>query len=327
MPLSEFGLIEHYFSRQSLERDDVVLGIGDDAALIAIPRDRELAVAIDTLVEGRHYPVGTEPDAVGYKALAVNLSDMAAMGAEPAWMTLSLALPEADPAYLESFAQGLFRIAEHYRVQLVGGDTVRGPACISVQLAGYVPHGRALRRAGAREGDAIYVTGTLGDAGAALAVMRGEFRADAAQSEYLRQRLDYPSPRVDVGLALREVASAAIDISDGLAADLGHILAASGVGATLESQRLPLSKALCDVVAGSTERERLALGAGDDYELCFTVPAEKVPLLERRCADIDCPVTRIGLIEAAGGLRVQYPDGRAETIQGTGFDHFAKGAP
>ena len=322
MPLSEFSLIERYFTRQSTRRDEVILGIGDDAALLKIPPDRELAVAIDTLVEGRHFPMGTDPRAIAYKALAVNLSDMAAMGAEPAWMTLSLSLPQAEPDFLDAFASGLFHLADQYQVQLIGGDTVRGPLTVSVQLAGYVEPGRALRRDGARAGDVIYVTGTLGDAGAALAVILGELDANEAQQQYLRQRLDYPTPRVDVGMAISGLATAAIDISDGLAADLGHILEASAVGALLDLERLPLSTVLCEVV-GEGRREHYALSSGDDYELCFTVPADKQPALEVLSAQLDCPVTRIGVIEASEGLRVRQKDGAVAALSSEGFDHFS----
>lgn len=321
--LNEFSLIEIYFARQGIERDDVLLGIGDDAALLKVAEGMELAVAIDTLVEGRHFPVDTPPDSIGYKVLAVNLSDMAAMGAEPAWMTLSLSLPEADPDFLELFSSGLLVLAEQYGIQLVGGDTVRGPLCVTAQIHGFVPKGRAMLRSGARVGDHIYVTGTLGDAGAGLAIVQGGVDANPEARDFLVQKLERPTPRVREGVLLRDIASAAIDISDGLVADLGHILSASGVGATIELNTLPLSKQLCESIESSSERERLALSAGDDYELCFTVAPENALLLDKMAQQFECPITCIGTIEEGEGLRLMQDNGEVVRATAAGFDHFA----
>lgn len=322
MSLSEFNLIERYFSGRGPRRDDVVAGIGDDCALLRVPDGMELAVSIDTLVAGVHFPEDTPPAAIGHKALAVGLSDLAAMGAAPAWATLSLALPGVDEAWLEPFASGLFALAETHGVQLVGGDTVRGPLVITLQLHGHVPAGTALRRGGARAGDRIYVTGTLGDAGLGLAVAQGRSALPADDARYLRGRLDRPEPRCDAGIALRGLASACIDISDGVAADLGHILAASGTGARLELARLPLSPPLRRHGGDEAQAWRLALTAGDDYELCFTVPAAHAAAWERRSAGLACGSTCIGVIEAGEGLRLQRPDGSLLALSHAGYDHF-----
>ncbi len=317
MALGEFQLIERFFTRQRVKRDDVALGVGDDCALLRMPSDARLAVTMDTLVEGRHFPQGTDPAALGHKALAVNLSDLAAMGAEPAWITLSLSLPSVDEAWLDAFAGGLFQLAEAHGVQLVGGDTVRGPLTITLQAHGLIPANQALRRDGARVGDLIYVTGTLGDAGAGLRIALGELSADGADGQFLRGRLDRPTPRVAWGLALRGLASAAIDVSDGLAADLGHILKASGVGATLNFADLPISDALCRRV-GEARARQFALTAGDDYELCFTA----APAQAEAIAALPFPCARVGVIEAGEGLRVYGPDGHHVPVEQAGFDHF-----
>lgn len=324
MSLSEFNLIERYFTTRGVRRADVALGVGDDCALLRVPEGMELAVSIDTLVEGHHYPLGTAAAAVGHKALAVGLSDLAAMGAEPAWATLALSLPEADEAWLQGFADGLFVLAERFRVQLVGGDTVRGPRVISLQLHGLVPQGAALRRDGARDGDLIYVTGTPGDAGLGLELALGQRQrpAGGADADFLRGRLDRPEPRVAAGLQLRGIASAAIDISDGLAADLGHILARSGVGARLELGQLPFSPALQRVLPEAAGRWPYALGGGDDYELCFTVPPARRAAAEQACAALDCGCRCIGRIEAKSGLRLYRPDGTLLEHSPHGFDHF-----
>lgn len=317
MPLSEFSLIARYFSRHG-NREDVVLGVGDDAALLEIPPGMQLAVSVDVMVAGRHFPPNTPPEAIGHKALAVNLSDMAAMGAEPAWATLALTLPEPDTDFLDGFANGFYRLAEQHHVALVGGDTVRGPLQLAVQIQGLVPRGKALTRSGARPGDHLFVTGTLGDAGAGLALVQR--RLDCPDGDALRRRLDYPTPRVAAGLALRDIASAAIDISDGLLADLGHILEASGAGAELDLDAIPLSAALRRCVPDNGEQLRLALTAGDDYELCFTVPASKLALVEQAAIGWDFPVTCIGRITADPGIL--FCNGEPPPDLTTGFDHF-----
>jgi thiamine-monophosphate kinase len=318
MPLSEFSLIEQYFQRRAASRADVSLGIGDDAALLSVPEGQELVVTVDTLVAGVHFPLDTAAADIGYKALAVNLSDLAAMGATPAWVTLALTLPAADPDWLQGFAAGFFALADHYQVQLVGGDTTHGPLAITVQAMGCVPRGQALRRDGARPGDLVLVTGTLGDAALAL---RG---LDDVPVE-LRQRLDRPAPRVAAGLALRGLASSAIDVSDGLLADLGHILAASGVGAELAVDRLPRSAEFVQRVGGPGQADwyRLPLSGGDDYELCLTLPPERLETLRPRLAVLPLAVTPVGRITAGGALHCHHEDGRPYQPDRTGYDHFA----
>lgn len=322
MSLSEFSLIERYFTARP-QRGDVVLGVGDDAALLQVPEGMQLAVSVDTLVAGRHFPHDTPARAIGHKALAVNLSDMAAMGAQPAWATLGLSLPEADESFVAELAGGLFDLAREHGVELVGGDTVRGPLTLSLQIHGLVPNGEALLRSGASPGDHIFVTGTLGDAGAGLALHQQHLAChDAEAGEWLRRRLEYPQPRVAEGIALRGLASAAIDISDGLLADLGHILKRSGCGAELELDAVPLSDALCQCVDAVPQRLQSALSAGDDYELCFCVPEAKLEAFAQRSRDWDCRVSRIGRITAGQGCRLQ---GRqSESLQSLlgGYDHF-----
>lgn len=316
MALSEFGLIARFFDRE-VARDDIALGIGDDAALLAPPAGHQLAVTVDTMVEGIHFRAGDDPEALGHKLLAVNLSDLAAMGAEPAWATLALTLPEADEGWLTAFSRGLFALAADHQVALVGGDTTRGPRTLTLQAGGYLPAGTALCRAGARAGDGIYVSGTLGDAALALDPPAG---LAADQLEALLIRLHRPEPRVALGRALRGVATAAIDLSDGINADLGHILAASGAGATLELARLPLSAAVSARTAAGDWR--LPLSGGDDYELCFTLPAERAAMLSALPAGV--AVTRVGTVEAATGLRCIAPDGRVVDAGG-GYQHFREG--
>ncbi|MCW9059302.1 MAG: thiamine-phosphate kinase [Gammaproteobacteria bacterium] len=316
MPESEFSIIDHYFHRSGAERPDVTLGIGDDAALLRVPDGQELVVTVDTLVAGVHFPVDTPPAAIGHKALAVNLSDLAAMGATPAWVTLALTLPTADTDWLAAFAEGLFALAAAHGVQLVGGDTTHGPLSITVQAMGLVPAGRALRRAGAREGDAILVTGYLGDA--ALALKRG-----AAAVSALRARLDMPHPRVAAGEALRELASSAIDLSDGLLADLGHIVRASAVGAELWVDALPRSDAFRQTV----EREQpdwhgLPLTGGDDYELCVTLAPERIETARARLAELGLPLTEVGRIRAGQGIHCRHEDGREHQPTSKGYEHF-----
>ncbi len=318
--MNEFEIIRTYFLRQSVARDDVVLGIGDDAAVLAPPPGRQLVVSTDTLIEGVHFPAATEPAAIGHKALAVNLSDLAAMGAEPAWFTLNLTLPRDDEGWLGEFSRGLFDLACAHRIQLVGGDTTCGPLSISITVHGFVPPGAVLARAGARPGDRIYVTGELGDAGLALAALRREIALSQSQLAAVRERLDRPQPRVAAGLALRGVATACIDISDGLMADLGHVLAASRVGARIELPLLPLSPAVRTHLA-QTGWDTV-LGAGDDYELCFTVPPGREPALRAAASRFGCPVSPIGEIESGSGLRVLDASGAPYRPVRSGYDHF-----
>lgn len=320
MSLSEFDLIRRYFARPA-SRPDVLLGIGDDGALLTVPAGETLAVTLDMLAAGVHFAAAADPEGIGHKALAVNLSDLAAMGAAPAWATLALAMPRADEAWLEGFCRGLFALAQRHGVQLVGGDTTRGPLTIAIQAHGFVPPGAALRRDGARPGDIVMVTGTPGDAALALAAAQGRATLPATHRDYLQARLERPTPRIQQGLDLRGLASAAIDVSDGLAQDLGHILERSGAGACLEVERLPRSPAL----AASTDAEQaiaLALAGGDDYELCFTVPPTRLAQVQAAAARWDCRCTAIGVIEAAPGLRCRHGDATPYRLGRSGYDHF-----
>ncbi|EHQ52191.1 thiamine-monophosphate kinase [Ectothiorhodospira sp. PHS-1] len=317
--MKEFDLIRRHFT-QAPRHPDVILGVGDDAALLRVPPGHELVVSVDTLIQGVHFPAQTPPAAVGHKALAVNLSDLAAMGAMPRWITLALTLPDQDPDWLGAFARGLLDLARQHGVELVGGDTTRGPLSITVQIMGVAPVGAALRRRGARPGDRIMVTGTPGDAALALQRMLAGQALDP--DDPLRRRLDRPTPRVAAGLALRGLASACIDISDGLCQDLGHVLTASGVGATLRTSDLPLSAAFLAHMPAEGIDWSLPLAGGDDYELLFTVPPERVPRVHERLAGTGCPVTEIGEIEAESGLRVLDPAGDRLSLDRGGYDHF-----
>jgi thiamine-monophosphate kinase len=318
--LGEFDLIERYFTRQG-DRGDVLLGVGDDAALLQVPPGQVLVAAVDTLVEGRHFLPDAPPESVGHQALAVNLSDLAAMGATPAWALLSLSLPAADEAWLGGFAAGLYALADRERVALVGGDTVRGPRVATVTALGFVEPGQALRRGGAHPGDLVYVTGTLGDAGLALLAQQGLF-VGLGTVAGLRERLDRPTPRLAEGRALVGTASAAIDVSDGLAADLGHVCSASGVGATLYLDRLPCSPTVRRYVA-ETGDWSVPLAAGDDYELCVTVPASRQAEVESLAAALPAGLHWVGIIERTPGMRLVMPDGSMLDQAPRGYDHFA----
>jgi thiamine-monophosphate kinase len=317
---AEFSLIERIRARAP-SRADVLLGIGDDAALLQVPPGHELVLSTDTLVAGVHFPEETVPADIGWKALAVNLSDLAAMAATPAWVTLALTLPEPDADWLDAFLDGFCELAAEHEVALVGGDTTRGPLSITLAAHGFVPAGEALRRDGAQANDDLWVTGTLGDAAGALR----QWRVGGLQSAKLRYRLDRPTPRVAAGLALRKLASAAIDLSDGLEADLGHVLARSGVGAELELGRLPTSRTLAEHFAEDAARWRLQLGGGDDYELCFSAPPAHALAIEQALAACEVHATVIGRITRERGLRLLGPDGGEFAAGGGGFEHFAAG--
>jgi len=318
----EFRLIDRIRERTAQTRDDVRLGIGDDAALLAVPAGQELAVAIDTLVEGVHFPVGTAPADVGWKALAVNLSDLAAMGATPAWALLALTLPRPDAAFIDGLADGFAQLARPHRLALVGGDTTRGPLTLSVAVHGFVPPGQALTRAGARAGDAVLVTGTLGDAAAGLRCLQPHMDVQTSLRDALVERLNRPVPRLAAGLALRGRASACIDVSDGLLADLGHLCVASGVGAEIDAALLPRSSALLGLFDEAAARD-FALAGGDDYELCFSVPAARVAEVQADLARLGCGATRIGRIVAGDGVRVRDADGSRLEPGRQGWDHFS----
>jgi thiamine-monophosphate kinase len=319
--LGETGLIERYFRACGAQRTDVPLGIGDDAALLSVPAGCDLVATTDTLVAGVHFPHGSAPASIGHRALAVNLSDIAAMGARPAWALLALTLPQADESWLCEFAAGLGALARDHRVALVGGDTTQGPLCITVQLLGLVATGGAVRRSGARAGDALFVSGTPGDAAAGLALEQSRLQAPPARRAYLRERFLRPTPRVALGERLREFASACIDVSDGLLGDAGKLAHASGVAAQLEFEALPLSAALLAVV-GDERARMLALTGGDDYELCFAVPPSR---LARLAVDLPPQVwgyTRIGsLADGAGAAVVRA--GTVMEFSHSGYQHFA----
>lgn len=314
--MAEFDLIASIRARAAT-RGDVVLGIGDDAALLRMPADRLLAVATDTLNIGIHFPEDTLPDAVGWKALAVNLSDLAAMGAKPAWCTLSLSLPEGDALWVERFLDGFLTLAREHDVALVGGDTTRGPLSVCVTVHGLVEEGRALRRDGARVGDDLWVSGTLGDAAAALS----QWRAGGAAEPSLRARLDRPTPRVALGTALARIATACIDVSDGLLADLGHLCTASAVGAEVRLDALPASPALAALFTDET-RHVLQAGGGDDYELCFTASPEQAAAIRTAADMAGTPVARIGRIVDGAAVRALLADGTVWKPPQHGYEHF-----
>ena len=314
--LAEFALIDRIRARVK-KRDDVILGIGDDAALMQVPPDTLLVVATDTLNIDVHFPGDTAPGDLGWKSLAVNLSDLAAMAAQPAWCTLSLSLPHADGTWLDAFLDGFFALADRHAVALVGGDTTRGPLSICITVHGLVAEGRALRRTGARAGDDIWVSGTLGDAAAALA----QWRAGGAADPGLRVRLDRPTPRIETGLALAGIASACIDVSDGLLADLGHVCIASRVGAEIELARLPVSDSLAARFAMDA-RHALQAAGGDDYELCFTASPPQRAAIEAVGIATGVAVTRIGRVVAGGDVRALLPDGSQWLPPRVGYQHF-----
>ena len=344
----EFDLIARIRARAGT-RDDVLLGIGDDAAILRVPAGHDLIVSTDTLNSGVHFPTATAPFDIGWKALAVNLSDLAAMGAEPAWCTLNLTLPHADSEWLDLFLDGFLALASQHRVALVGGDTTRGPLSITVTVHGFAPSGSALRRGGAQAGEDVWASGTLGDAAAGLellnpsrsgrgAGMRGREQltdplepaphpnpfpkgeGDKQREELLAQ-LERPTPRVLLGMALRGIATACIDVSDGLLADLGHVVAASGIGAEVEVSLLPTSIALLHAF-DQPSRTSMQLGGGDDYELCFTAPPSRSSEVLAAAASADVRVTCIGRIQSQAGLRVRGQDGVVSDAQAVGYRHF-----
>ncbi|MBS0457368.1 MAG: thiamine-phosphate kinase [Proteobacteria bacterium] len=336
--VAEFDLIARIRTRAAAwagPRDDVLLGIGDDAAILRVPDGHDLVVSTDTLNVGVHFPSHTTPFDIGWKALAVNLSDLAAMGATPAWCTLNLTLPESDAAWLGAFLDGFVELAARHRIALVGGDTTRGPLSITVTVHGVVPRGAALRRDGAQIGDEVWVSGTLGDAAAGLTRsspspdgrgvgVRGDSPSGPGVDDHLRSRLHRPTPRIALGLALHAIASACIDVSDGLLADLAHIGEESSVGALLDVEALPTSR---ELVAAFDEitRRRLQLGGGDDYELCFTAPPDRAEAVLAAAKSVRAQVTRIGRIEAQLGLRLREADGRIVDAPVLGYRHFDAG--
>ena len=315
--LGEFALIERFFRSLGPTRADVNVGVGDDGAVLTPPAGQQIVAVTDTLVEGRHFPVHSPAASIGHRALAVNLSDIAAMGAQPAWALLALTLPRADAAWLAEFARGFHQLAAAHGVALVGGDTTAGPLTITVTVLGCVPAGKALCRGGGRIGDQLFVSGTPGDAARGL----HHELANAAGHESLRQRFLFPTPRVSLGFLLRDIASAAIDVSDGLAADAAKLAAASHCGAVIDVEQLPLSQALLADL-GEQRAIELALTGGDDYELCFTVAAARLELLSQRVAALPHPLRRIGELRAAPGLELRR-SGMCVPLPQAGFEHFS----
>lgn len=321
--MGEFELIRRFFQRPTRK---AALGIGDDCALLTPQPGMQLAISTDMLVEGRHFISDVHPKLLGHKALAVNLSDLAASGAKPLAFTLALSLPRADAAWCQSFADGLFALADLYDCELIGGDTTQGPLNICITVFGEVPHGAALLRSGAQVGDDIWVSGSLGDARLALDALLRQHALPQPVLAQTRVRLEQPSPRVALGVALRGIATSALDVSDGLIGDLGHILDASGVGARidanitrtlLQARKHPLMAALA-----TSRIDACTLAGGDDYELCFTAPAAAQSAVREAAAASQTPVTCIGRIEAERGVRIMAPGGQQLPMRFTSFDHF-----
>jgi thiamine-monophosphate kinase len=321
LALGEFELIDRYFSRPRSTRSDVILSVGDDAALLRLPANTDLVAAVDTVVAGRHFPLDSDARSIGHRALAVNLSDMAAMGATPAWATLALTMPTADAAWLEGFSAGFMNLADAHRVVLVGGDTTAGPLTISVQILGYVASGTALRRSGAQAGDLLAVTGTLGDAGAGLALATARLAAGTRDTaDGLVERFEYPTPRVEFGSVARGIASAAMDLSDGLAGDLPKLAKASGLAAHVDVERLPLSRALQSMVSTDQARE-WALAAGDDYELIVAVSPRRFDELAAAARQLNLRLTVIGGLRPGKGVTWAL-NGGIFAAPAHGYDHF-----
>ncbi|MCD2452183.1 thiamine-phosphate kinase [Methylicorpusculum oleiharenae] len=311
MALTEFSLISRFFAGKTHYRSFTHLGIGDDCALLKVPDGHQLAVTTDTMVESVHFLRGTDPRQLGFKLLAVNLSDLAAMGAEPIAVSLALTMPEADEKWLSEFSAGFQTLASQFGVDLIGGDTTSGPLTLTVQAMGLIPSGLALLRSGAKPGDLIFMTGSLGDAGLGLKMAQHLTKIDCQMA---LQRFNCPMPRVQEGIALRTVANSCIDISDGLAADLGHILELSSVGARLDFDRIPLSAGVNKYLK-ETDDWSFPFCSGDDYELCFTVAPEKADLLKFAC-------TQIGIIESEPGIRISR-NGLIDSLKVKGFEHFS----
>lgn len=315
--LGEFDLINRYFKRPPRRAG---LGVGDDCALLQVEPGTHLAISSDTLVEGCHFLSSVRPERLGHKALAVNLSDLAACGARPLAFTLALAIPRSDSAFLDQFSTGLFRLADEHDCELIGGDTTAGPLTISITVIGEVPVGTALLRSGALPGDDIYISGQPGHARMALEVFRVNLHLQNARFEFVRMAMETPIPRVGLGVALRGVASSAIDVSDGVRGDMGHILDCSSVGATIDVDALPLSDLLRELPK-PLQRQFLLCG-GDDYELLFTARSSLRKEVADAARDAQTPVTHIGFIERAAGLRLVDGSGRPVPDTYSGFDHF-----
>jgi len=323
MAAGEFALIGRHFTRETRD-PSVSVPIGDDAAVVDLAPGMELVLAVDMMVEGRHFLAGADAESLGHKVLAVNLSDIAAMGARPRWALLAGALPDADDAWLAAFTRGLFALADAHGVSLIGGDTTRGPRTLSLTIAGEVPRGEAITRGGAQPDDDVWVSGTLGDAMLGLAAIEGRFDVAGDELAGLRARLDRPTPRVALGRALRGIATAMIDVSDGVTGDLGHILEMSGVGATVDIDALPRSAVLDRCLAGAARETALAclLSGGDDYELCFTAPIARRDEVVRAAGAAGVTVARIGAITSGSALVLRDASGATLPVPRS-FDHFA----
>jgi thiamine-monophosphate kinase len=319
--MKEFNLIKTFFTEQKVKREDVVLGIGDDCALVQPSERQHIAITTDTLVAGVHFPLNTSPRAIGHKSIAVNLSDLAAMGAEPTWISLAITLPEVDETWLSEFSAGIFPLCEQYNVQLIGGDTTQGPLSVTITAQGFVPYKKHLSRSGASSGDWLYVTGELGDAALALQHIQHKITLSDDMQTLVQKKLDYPYPRVLAGSILRNYASSAIDISDGVLADLSHVCKASGVGATIELNNLPLSDTMRNAV-NSTKSSQLALNGGDDYELLFTVNNSNKVAMESALSGIDCKVTCIGQMNPSKKISTTI-NGTEIDVDSDGFEHFS----
>ncbi len=311
MAVSEFGIIQRYFSRQVKNIAVNRLGVGDDCALMSVPSGYELAITADTMVEGVHFFAGADPKQLAHKLLAVNLSDLAAMGAEPVSVTLALTLPKVDEDWLKAFSEGFFALAKQFSVDLVGGDTTSGALTLTVQAFGLVPKGQAIKRSTAKVGDLIFVTGCLGEAGLGFKIEQG-YSCVTPKSALMQ--FHNPNPRINEGLSVRSYASACIDLSDGIASDLKHVLEASGVGASIDWAKIPLTEQVNDYI-NETGDWQMPLSAGEDYELCFTVSPEKVSAINVEC-------TQVGVIEVRAGLRINR-FGVTEQLQVKGFEHFS----
>jgi thiamine-monophosphate kinase len=326
--MGEFDLIERYFKRALPLAQGVDVGIGDDCALLAPAPGMQLAISSDMLVEGRHFLSTVNPEALGHKALAVNLSDLAACGAKPVAFTLALSMPRVDEAWLEGFSRGLFALADQHGCALIGGDTTAGPLNICITVFGHVPTGQALQRSGAKVGDDIYVSGQPGQARLALEAFRGNIVLSETDFSLTRTRMERPTPRVELGLALRGVASSAIDVSDGLLGDLGHILKASAVGAeidliAIDSVASRAVSMLADTRFDSKCLREMVLAGGDDYELVFTAPPAQREAIQTASQKNQTPITRIGQIQSKPGLHLREADGRLASNSFSSFDHFS----
>jgi thiamine-monophosphate kinase len=321
---TEFKLIDQYFS-YDVERDDVALGVGDDCALLSPPQGKQLAVTVDTLVCGVHFPVNTSAEDIAYKSLAVSLSDLAAMGAEPAWATLAITLPDSNEQWLEKFSTSFKETLNAYGLQLIGGDTTQGPLTVTVQLTGFVEAGKAMRRDAAKAGDRIYVTGQLGDAALGLALLDVEDYPEPAIRNTCLKKLNRPVPRVAFAQQAAEHCSCAIDISDGLVADLGHILKASACGARVYFEQLPVSTEFGDSARylENLDYKQMVLAGGDDYELCMAAAASHEPALFSLAQSMGLQLTCIGEIDASGELKLIDDKGELMPFSGSGYEHFA----